>query len=163
MPTLKTEAVLPLPREEVFPFFAEAENLEKITPASLRFEILTPRPITMAEGLLIDYRLRIAGIPQRWRTRISRWEPPYRFTDEQLKGPYRKWEHTHTFHECEEGTRMVDEVNYELPFGPLGNLAHPLIRMQLRKIFNHRNQVIGEFFTLPDSKGIIRMPVLFEK
>jgi len=161
MPKLRTEAIIPLPREEVFPFFAEAENLEKITPASLRFEILTPQPIQMAEGLLIDYRLRIGGLPQRWRTRISLWDPPFRFADEQLKGPYRKWFHTHTFYDSDEGTRMVDEVDYELPLAPLGNVAHPLIRMQLKKIFSHRNRVIGDFLPLPPSKGIIRGPIEF--
>ncbi len=161
MPTLESEAVIPLPRDAVFPFFAKAENLEKITPSSLRFEILTPLPIEMEEGLQIDYRLRIAGIPQRWRSLISQWDPPLCFVDEQLKGPYRKWVHTHTFRECEQGTRMTDRVEYELPLLPLGNLAHPLIRFQLRKIFTHRNTVIGDFLPLPPSAGIICGPIRF--
>lgn len=162
MPKLRTEAVLPLPVDEVFPFFAKAENLERITPGSLRFEILTPLPIDMGEGALIDYRLRIAGIPQRWRTRISLWEPPYRFADEQVKGPYRRWFHVHEFSECPEGTRMTDEVDYELPFGVLGRLAHPLIRFQLRRIFTYRNESIGEHLALPTGTGVIRSPVVFE-
>jgi len=161
MPFLKTEAIIPLSREEVFPFFSKAENLERITPDSLKFEILTPPPIEMEEGLLIDYRIKIGGLPQKWRTEISKWDPPFRFVDKQLKGPYRKWVHTHTFRECPEGTQMIDEVEYELPLAPLGNVVHPLIRMQLKKIFSHRNTVISEFFTLPDGKGIIRGPVEF--
>jgi len=161
MPSLRTEAVLPLPRDEVFAFFAEAGNLERITPDSLRFEILTPSPIRMGEGVLIDYRIRIGGVPQKWRTRISLWDPPFRFADEQLKGPYRRWFHTHSFEEEENGTRMTDHVDYELPFGALGRLGHPLIRRQLRKIFTHRNATIGEFLPIPDGTGIIRGPVVF--
>ncbi|MBC2601306.1 SRPBCC family protein [Puniceicoccus vermicola] len=161
MPFLQTEAIIPLPREEVFPFFALAENLEKITPDSLKFEILTPLPIEMEEGVLIDYRLRIGGIPQSWQTLISRWDPPFQFVDEQMKGPYRKWVHTHTFRECDAGTEMTDRVEYELPFGPLGKIAHPIIRRQLRKIFTHRNAVIGDFFTIPKSSGIVRGPIVF--
>lgn len=161
MPTLRAEAVLPLPRDRVFPFFAEAENLERITPDSLRFEILTPPPIRMVEGALIDYRIRIGGIPQRWRTRISLWEPPLRFADEQIKGPYRRWFHTHTFEEVDGGTRMIDVVEYALPFGPLGRLGHPLIRRQLRKIFTHRNGSIGEHLPIPPGKSIVRWPVEF--
>jgi len=150
-----------MPREEVFPFFAAAENLEKITPDSLHFEIITPQPIEMKEGALIDYRLKIGGIPQRWRTKISLWEPPFRFADEQLKGPYRRWFHTHTFEECSEGTRMIDHVDYILPFGPLGQLGHPLIRMQLKKIFTHRNAMIGEHLKIPKESGIVLGPVEF--
>lgn len=161
MPFLETEAIIPLPREEVFPFFAEAQNLERITPKSLRFEIVTPLPIQMEEGLCIDYRIKIGGIPQRWRTLISKWDPPFQFTDEQLKGPYKKWVHTHTFRECDGGTQMTDRVEYELPFAPIGNLAHPLIRRKLRKIFTHRNAVIGDIFDIPPQSGIIRGPIVF--
>lgn len=161
MPTLQTEAIIPLPREEVFSFFAKAENLERITPDSLRFEILTPSPVRMEEGTLIDYRIRIGGVPQRWRTRISLWEPPFRFADEQLKGPYRRWFHTHTFEEVEEGTRMADRVEYELPFGVFGRMGHPLIRRQLRKIFTHRNATIGDHVPIPAGKGVARGPVVF--
>lgn len=163
MPSLLTEAVIPLPRDEVFPFFAEAGNLERITPDSLKFEILTPSPILMAEGTLIDYKIRIAGVPQRWRTRISIWEPPVRFADEQLKGPYKKWFHTHSFEECAEGTRMTDRVDYELPFGMLGKMIHPLIRRQLRTIFTYRNTTIGDLFSLPKGEGLVRGPVRFER
>lgn len=162
MPVLSTEAVLPLPREEVFPFFAKAENLERITPDSLRFRIVSPLPIRMEEGALIDYRLKVGGLPQRWRTRISLWDPPNRFADEQIKGPYKKWFHTHTFEECEEGTRMIDRVEYELPFQPFGNWVHPLIRRQLRAIFTYRNAHIGEYFSIPGGKGVVRGPVKIE-
>lgn len=163
MPSLRTETVIPLTPEALFPFFADAANLEKITPRSLSFQILTPQPIEMVEGTLIDYRIRISGIPQHWRTRIALWNPPHAFADEQIKGPYRKWFHTHTFEACEQGTRMIDHVEYELPFGPLGNLAHPLIRIQLRKIFTHRGKVIGDYLDLPPGRGIITSPIAFRR
>src|SRR5690348_414160 len=112
----ESELWLPRPRDAVFAFFADADNLETITPPWLRFEILTSKPITMRPGALIDYRLRIHGIPIRWQTEIAEWSPPHRFVDIQLRGPYTLWHHTHTFEEQDGGTLCRDLVRYR----PLG-------------------------------------------
>ena len=130
------------PLEEVFEFFSKAENLETITPPNLRFEILTPTPIEMRAGALIDYRLRLGGLPFRWRTRIAAWEPGVRFVDEQLKGPYAQWIHEHRFAADGAGTRMEDEVRYRLPLSPLSEIVHPLVRRQIGGIFAHRKTVV---------------------
>lgn len=142
---LRAVTILDRPRASVFPFFAAAENLEQITPPALRFQIVTALPIEMRTGTLIDYRLRLNGLPFRWRTVISEWDPPHAFTDTQLKGPYHTWIHRHVFEEMEDGrTRMTDEVRYRLPFWPLGEAALPIVRRQVREIFTHRNRVIRE-------------------
>ena len=142
---LERSAFIPRPRPEVFAFFADAHNLERITPGFLRFQISTPAPIAMGEGARIDYRLSLFGVPFRWRTRIEAWEPGSRFVDVQLSGPYRRWRHTHGFLDAPGGTRVTDRVEYALPFGPLGVLAHALlVRRTLERIFTHRGQKIGE-------------------
>lgn len=139
---LETETLISQSLGEVFAFFANAENLERITPPELAFEILTPTPITMRAGAVIDYRLRLFGVPFRWRTRIVEWQPTHHFVDEQVRGPYASWRHLHTFVECEAGTRMTDRVEYRLPFLPAGAVALPLVRRQLDHIFRYRASTI---------------------
>ena len=140
---------LPLPRDEVFPFFADAENLAAITPPELAFEIVTPTPIEMRPGALIEYRLGLFGVRFGWRTEIEAWEPPYRFVDRQIAGPYRRWHHTHTFvdqagPDGSPGTRMDDVVLWELPVQPFGEVAYPAVRLQLKRIFDYRQRRIEE-------------------
>ncbi len=142
--TVHYELWLPLSPEEIFPFFADASNLEAITPASLGFKVITPSPIAMHEGTLIDYKLRIHGFPIRWRTRIAAWQPPYRFVDEQLRGPYRQWIHEHTFEAKDGGTLCRDIVNYAVPFG---FIAHPLfVRREVESIFAFRSEALKKHF-----------------
>jgi ligand-binding SRPBCC domain-containing protein len=148
---LRTELTLPQPIEEVFAFFAEARNLEAITPPWLSFHVETAAPIAMQSGRLIDYRLRVHGIPLRWQSEISVWEPPYRFVDEQRRGPYRMWHHEHTFVECDDGTLVRDQVDYAVPGGRLVNLL--LVRRDLRKIFRYRSQKLREIFAVDGGAG----------
>ncbi len=137
--------IVPKPRSEVFSFFADARNLERLTPDFLGFQILTPGPIDMKAGAIIDYSLRLYGVSVKWRTRIEAFEPELRFVDTQLKGPYRYWHHLHEFEEVEQGTRMRDVVDYELPFGPLGTMARALfVRRSLESIFGYRRQALTE-------------------
>ena len=134
---------LALNRDEVFPFFCDVRNLERITPRELHFHIITPQPIQIEEGTMVDYRLSLYGIPLKWRSKITVWEPPHRFVDEQVQGPYKMWVHTHRFREDEGGTVIDDTVRYRLPLWPLGELAFPLVQQQLRRIFRYRQQAIA--------------------
>ena len=145
--TLETEQWIEKPLEEVFAFFSDASNLERITPDELRFQILSPQPIEMKVGALIDYQLHLAGIPFKWKTEITDWNPPHSFVDTQLKGPYKQWIHTHRFEDHGGRTRIVDEVKWALPLSPLGDLAYPVINWQLGRIFAHRHRVIEEVFS----------------
>jgi hypothetical protein len=132
---------------EVFPFFEKPENLERLTPSFLRFRILTPSPVSMHEGALIDYRLSLHGIPLRWQSRIEHFEPGHCFVDRQLKGPYELWVHRHEFAEHPEGTEIFDQVEYQLPLGPLGQIAHRVfVQRQLRQIFTYRQKIIESEF-----------------
>jgi ligand-binding SRPBCC domain-containing protein len=136
---------LPRAPEDVFPFFADAFNLQAITPAWLHFRVLTPQPLEMAAGTLLEYRLRLHGLPLRWLTRIEVWEPPVRFADVQVRGPYRLWHHTHTFEPSGAGTLMGDRVRYALPLGPVGEVAHAaLVRRDLERIFAFRHAAVRE-------------------
>lgn len=135
---------IPRPLAEVFAFFSLAENLEQITPPSLKFRILTPLPIVIKQGSLIDYRMSLFGIPFRWRTLIERFEPPACFSDVQARGPYKMWRHIHEFAERDGGTLMVDHVEYSLHLGPIGTLANALfVRRQLDQIFDYRYRTIA--------------------
>ena len=151
---IRTENTVPSPLAEVFAFFSRPENLAEITPRGLGFQILTPSPVPMKEGALIDYTIRLGGLPMRWRSLITTYEPPHRFVDEQLEGPYSFWHHTHEFEATPEGTILRDHVRYALPLGVLGRFAHWLfVRRQLLKIFAYREQVIAERFGSAARRG----------
>ncbi len=151
---LERTQLVPRPRAEVFEFFADAHNLERLTPGFLHFQILTPAPIALRPGALIDYRLSLFGVGFRWRTEIEVYEPGVRFVDVQRRGPYRRWHHTHTFADAPGGTLIGDRVEYQLPFGPLGELARVLlVRRQVETIFEHRRKVIEAMWGAPPPAG----------
>ena len=141
----RSRALLLRPPDEVFPFFADARNLEYLTPPWLRFGMLTPSPVEMRPGTLIDYRLRVRGVPLRWRSEITAWEPPYRFVDEQRRGPYRLWIHEHRFEETDYGGSLADDVvRYAVPGGWLADRL--LVRRDLERIFDYRRRVLRDLF-----------------
>ena len=146
--TLKRRQHIKRPLDEVFAFFSRPENLELLTPRHLRFQMLTPSPIQMKEGALIDYAIRLLGISFRWTTYITLFNPLRSFVDVQLRGPYTFWHHTHTFDATVDGTIVTDEVTYALPFSFLGRMAHGLfVKYQLRRIFNYREAQIADIFS----------------
>lgn len=142
--THETELWLPRPPDEVFAFFADAGNLERLTPPFLQFSVVTPQPIDMREGATIDYKLKVHGLPLRWRSRISAWQPPHRFVDEQIKGPYRKWVHEHTFEPRDGGTFVRDHVDYAVLGGRIVNKL--FVRRDLERIFAFRTEKLQEIF-----------------
>jgi ligand-binding SRPBCC domain-containing protein len=142
--TFQAEVWLPKKPEEVFMFFSEAQNLQALTPDWLDFEVLTPRPIEMRPGALIDYRLRLHGFPIRWRTEITTWEPPHRFVDEQKRGPYRVWHHEHRFEPRDGGTLASDLVRYAAPGGKL--IDWLFVRRDVERIFAFRRKKLLELF-----------------
>ena len=143
------EIYIERPVAEVFDFFSRAENLEKVTPPQLQFQILTPLPIVMKAGTIIDYKLKVHHIPLSWQTEISEWDPPYRFTDIQVRGPYRKWIHQHIFENSGSGTRMKDLLEYAIPGGILSSIInHLLVRKDIESIFQFREKRYREIFQI---------------
>ncbi len=144
---LQRSQVVAAPRERVFEFFSAAENLGRLTPTFLNFRIVSPVPIEMRAGALIEYRIGLGGLPLRWLTEITEWQANERFVDLQLRGPYRYWRHLHEFRDVGGGTEMNDTVDYELPLGPLGALAHKVaIKRTLARIFDFRFRAVAAAF-----------------
>ena len=141
------EQFVPRPLAEVFDFFSKAENLQELTPAFLHFRILSVDPAPVRKGTLIKYSLRWRIFPIRWTTEIIEWEPPNRFVDVQLKGPYKLWHHEHRFVAEGNGTRIIDQVQYQLPFGIFGSIAHSLkVKKDVETIFAYRTEVVRRLF-----------------
>jgi ligand-binding SRPBCC domain-containing protein len=138
-----SEVWLPVKHDEVFRFFADAGNLEQLTPPWLHFQILTPVPIQIRRGTIIDYRLRLHGFPIRWQSEITAWEPPHRFVDEQRRGPYRRWIHQHEFLAERGGTIVRDSVEYEMP---LAVVTRWFVRRDVERIFSYRSRALGARF-----------------
>lgn len=135
------------PLGEVAQFFEDPQNLGELTPGFLHFQIKSEGPLEMREGALIDYTIRLHGVPMRWKTRIERYVPGVEFVDFQVEGPYKYWHHRHTFRETPRGTEIGDTVTYELPLGLLGKAAHAcFVKRQLDAIFSYRAEVVRERF-----------------
>jgi len=147
--SFETQTILDKHIHEVFPFFANAENLDAVTPPWLKFEILTPLPIEMKVGTKVDYRLRLHGMPIRWCSEITEWDPPHKFTDVQIKGPYCLWRHEHFFTAESNQTRMIDRVEYAIPGWIFAPIVHSLfVKRDLEKIFDYRERRFLEIFNL---------------
>lgn len=145
---LERKQIIYRPRDEVFEFFADAKNLEEITPPELNFKITTPEPIEIQKGTIIDYKLKLRGVSIKWKTEITQWNPPFDFIDSALKSPYKQWIHLHKFSIGENGeTIMEDVVRYRLPFEPLGDVAHFYVKKELNYIFNYRYKIVEEIFS----------------
>jgi hypothetical protein len=146
--TLRTQMIVPVSVRDAFTVFEDPLRLAEITPPGLQFRILTPPPVVMAAGLEIDYEFRWLGFPVLWRSRITEYEPPFLFGDEQVKGPFRLWRHRHSFHPSEEGTLVSDEVQYALPLGPVGSFVHKaIVSGQLKEIFRYRQKALSEIIS----------------
>ncbi|MBN1223226.1 MAG: SRPBCC family protein [Candidatus Aminicenantes bacterium] len=144
---LKRESFVPASIETVFDFFSRAENLDRITPPWLHFQIRTPAPVKMEKGTIIDYALRLHGIPMKWRSQITEWEAPLRFVDVQIRGPYTRWRHSHRFERRGAGTVMTDDVEYIVPGGIAECFIHfLLVRRDLKRIFNYREAIMSNTF-----------------
>jgi len=141
---LRAEFWTPSPLAEVFAFFSNAQNLEELTPPFLQFHVRTPSPIALRVGTTIDYQLKMHGIPLRWRSLISAWEPPFRFVDEQVRGPYTFWHHEHTFEERDGGTLIRDTVDYGVPGGWIINTL--FVQRDLQRIFRYRTEQMRKRF-----------------
>lgn len=144
---LERVQLIPAPRDKVFAFFSSAENLGRLTPPFLKLRILSPLPIEMKRGQLIAYSIGLGGVPMNWLTEISEWQPNDRFVDVQLRGPYRYWHHLHEFRDVPGGTEMRDVVDYELPLGPLGAIAHGvMVKRLLERVFAYRFEAVTAAF-----------------
>jgi ligand-binding SRPBCC domain-containing protein len=141
---LETAVWLPSEIADVFAFFADARNLNLITPEWICFRIETPMPVVMKPGLLLDYSLRLRGVRVRWQSEITVWDPPRRFVDEQRKGPYRRWIHEHLFHAKDGGTEVIDRVDYAVPGGPL--IHRLFVSEGVTAIFRYRRRRLTEIF-----------------
>lgn len=141
---LTCDIELPHPLPDVFDFFCRPENLAKLTPPSMGFKLLTPGPIDMRRGIVLEYRIRPLGLPMRWRSRIDTWDPPHEFSDSQAKGPFRSWEHSHRFLPTHTGTRVIDHVVYRVPGGRLAE--NLFVRKQLLDQFQYRTDRMREYF-----------------
>ncbi len=150
--TLQARLDIPRPIEDVFLFFSDARNLEAITPPQLRFHVETPGEIRMEEGTEIQYTLGLFGVRFLWRSRISRWDAPRSFVDEQLRGPYALWHHEHRFESFQGGTRITDTVHFALPLRPFSSIVLPLVRAQLRRIFEYRQKSVIRLFDVAQEK-----------
>lgn len=147
MPVLERTQLIPAPVDRVFQFFSEAQNLAEITPKWLGFRMLTPDPVEMRAGTRLEYRISLHGVPLRWRTLITEWNPPHGFKDIQLSGPYKVWEHEHRFEPAPGGTLMRDIVRYELPFGKLGQwIEQYWVRRDLQRIFDYRAERVADLW-----------------
>ena len=150
--TIHDEQWIPIPLEDVFGFFSDARNLSKVTPPSVGFKILTPAPIEMKSGLRLDYQISLRGIPMKWSSEITEWNPPHHFTDIQLTGPYALWEHRHSFKAVHNGTLVTDDVQYAVPmswFPGVALVEFLFVKPELRRIFSHRRSALRAHFGLP--------------
>ena len=143
----ESKLVIDKPIYEVFEFFCKAENLQKLTPPTLNFKILSELPIEMKKGSRINYRIKLYGVPVIWKTEITKWDPPFEFEDTQLKGPYKLWKHRHIFKDLGDKTEMTDIVEYNPKGFPFNTILDKLIvKKEIEKIFNYRTEKINQYF-----------------